>query len=131
LTPEVKAELKKYVEYAIQHNPETKAEVEKIVVDNGPNESENMFFRDDKKIIPAARIPLGAALTHMHLEAARKAENARDRFAHQEVALDIIKKMTDMGLESGQVSQSFAMYHSGEMMETPGRYWDYTESHSA
>ena len=120
LTPEVRSELKKYVDQKIQHNPETKAEVEKIVAANGPNESEQMFFRDDKKIIPAARIPLGAALSHMHLEAARKATNKATKDGHMEAAIDIMKKMADMGQESGQVSQSFTMYHSGEMMETPG-----------
>ena len=119
-TPEAREALKQYAPYKIQHNPETKAEIDRVLTENGPNESEQMFFREDKTIIPAARIPLGAALSHMHIEIADKATDPALKKGHMEAAIDIMKKMADMGKESGQVSQSFTMYYSGEMLETPG-----------
>jgi len=120
MLPEVKAKLDKWIDYEIQHHADTKAAVKNVLTEYGPNEAEAMFFRDDKKIIPAARIPLGAALLHMHLEAAKQATNTETKDGHMNAAIDIGRRMTDMGLESGQVSESFSMYHSGEMLEMPG-----------
>ena len=120
LTPEDLQQLKANLKYAVAHNEESDQQADAKLAELGPVQAEELMWRDDKSIPPAVRIPLWAKLQWLHIAAAEKATDPQTHHDHMQASIDIANKIAVMLTESGQISQSAAMYHSGAILASPG-----------
>ena len=106
----IRKNLEKDKVYSVAHNRETVQQALSKVDELGIIKAEAAVLKNDQSIPGRVRVGMGHILAKINIEMGKAAKDASVKAMHYDTAVDIIKHMNLVGLESGQTSQMFRVW---------------------